>query len=180
MRISDWSSDVCSSDLEPRLSDREGHLVEQLRAGHQRYHRPRARAAASLARPRRPQAGGCRDRYARLWRQCDRGLYAPSGDGGRGDVGPVAVAVPRAARDARRSGRVAHPRPPLYAVDLGRDGVAAPQGLDHQNLIRPNIPLDETYITYIIPINRMRDASGRRPTNDAERRSRRKIGRAHV
>src|SRR3546814_20912972 len=81
------------------------------------------------------------------------------------------LALPRAARDARRSGRVAHPRPPLYAADLGRDGVAAPQGLDHQNLIRPNIPLDETYITYIIPINRMRDASGRRPTNDAERRS---------
>src|SRR3546814_15391539 len=77
------------------------------------------------------------------------------------DVCSSDLALPRAARDARRSGRVAHPRPPLYAVDLGRDGVAAPQGLDHQNLIRPNIPLDETYITYIIPINRMRDASGR-------------------
>src|SRR3546814_3325580 len=100
MRISDWSSDVCSSDLdrgrdrrtadpppgpggtragddrrrdagrrrrlEPRLSDREGHLVKQLRAGHQRYHRPRARAAASLARPRRPQAGRSEEHTSEL------------------------------------------------------------------------------------------------------------------
>src|SRR3546814_5057749 len=89
------------------------------------------------------------------------------------DVCSSDLALPRAARDARRSDRVATPHPSLYAVDMGRDGVAAPQGLDHQNLIRPNIPLDETYITYIIPINRIRDASGRRPTNDAESRSRR-------
>src|SRR3546814_10623903 len=72
------------------------------------------------------------------------------------DVCSSDLALPRAARDARRSDRVAPPHPSLYAVDMGRDGVAAPQGLDHQNLIRPNIPLDETYITYIIPINRIR------------------------
>src|SRR3546814_5395702 len=48
MRISDWSSDVCSSDLPPR----------QVRA----RHRPASRLAHELARPaHRPGAAGATD-----------------------------------------------------------------------------------------------------------------------
>src|SRR3546814_20611732 len=40
MRISDWSSDVCSSDLHPDDPDADGR---EYRGHHERYHRPNPR-----------------------------------------------------------------------------------------------------------------------------------------
>src|SRR3546814_10099728 len=51
MRISDWSSDVCSSDLAARGRDQHLRLEHEALAGHvvERVHRARIQALAALA-----------------------------------------------------------------------------------------------------------------------------------
>src|SRR3546814_16627652 len=63
MRISDWSSDVCSSDLSPGAPAADGQMVSGHRNADQRRHRPswrdvEGRALLRRARPAQTSPGG--------------------------------------------------------------------------------------------------------------------------
>src|SRR3546814_13082222 len=127
MRISDWSSDVCSSDLEPggdRVADLCGGARQGVRVGTGLAH---AIGGVGLAQVVEHEGGG-EDRRHRV------GLVLASDVGGRamyrlehrrGGAGGVQV------------GRGGEPDPPGYrSAEVGEDVAEAVVGADHVVLLR--------------------------------------------
>src|SRR3546814_9671401 len=104
MRISDWSSDVCSSDLPPHIADDDrrklppARLADRPRKAEGQPAPARARRDA-VARPRTlarrragsrhldgdPRSGRAGHRHRRRWRDAPRKLFEPACDGAVGD-----------------------------------------------------------------------------------------------
>src|SRR3546814_9799749 len=110
MRISDWSSDVCSSDLADR--DRR-HLRHEFPA--------HARTALGARLPLRAWPDGQRLRPALLALQAHRLAVAPSSPNGRGCCESYATGPTRGSGSSRISGRV---RPVSFANRRGTSAFA--------------------------------------------------------
>src|SRR3546814_19379183 len=103
MRISDWSSDVCSSDLVPRPREQHEHRARQAELEHDAEHDPHPGAEADLRRLSDARAVDAAPvpEFAEQrtdegpGEQSDRAEEQPDhGAGHRADPGPAACAHP--------------------------------------------------------------------------------------
>src|SRR3546814_9220145 len=105
MRISDWSSDVCSSDLRSWLSAPEGGVRYSFfffLCGGRRFHRRQQRQPDSQQDDHRHEAGLLG--FGRLGRPADRERREPGGDGtGHRIEAEIGTRLARGAQGCERS-----------------------------------------------------------------------------
>src|SRR3546814_153088 len=121
MRISDWSSDVCSSDLTPTGPGRPGNLRKPLPPPHRPFSPPAAAARLGRRAYRRDEIG-CLDKRRSTT------FLLPSMDEGRDDWihTSLSPAPDRHPGQASVSERDPGPIAPLGAWPIGRSRLALP------------------------------------------------------